>query len=330
MPPSPPVSFRPAGPLGPRPGRPGSPGGPEAEEPGRAARSGPSRGNAGVGDRRPAPPRLPAGPPRLARRAPGPPGRGGGPRGPPGVGAAPTAAPAPPLPPPQMQATSVALSGLLFLAVMSVVQRPLMVSDRTDPATLARSRRLEKLSLRSPGGGGRVSGWILSNLANLGVLGLFLLFEVLRQNLRHGASSDPGSEEEEEEGPGAPDDGFLERCLEASPRVGPATCEFAESFVDDLLESCRALSRRRELLRLEDCLGLGPAFERRGPPRDPPELRVLVPVPPPRGEAFLPEPPPPPPARPRSGRIAVGPECPCERRKAPGGRAVPGAAAGGH
>ncbi|XP_038615685.1 inositol 1,4,5-trisphosphate receptor-interacting protein-like 1 [Tachyglossus aculeatus] len=287
-----------------------------------------------------------------------------------------------------MRTASMALVGLLFLAVMAIVQRPLMVSDRLDVDTLARCRRLEKLSNREmrrlerefeerrrplpppPGGApgmpgkdgggaggraprtgdraGKVSGWILSNLGNLGLLGLFLLFEVVRQNLQHGASFDAGSsdeddgeEEDDDDGRGGEVEaaaateprlpeglgswlgdlpssealaGFLEQRLEASSRVRPGTCEFVESFVDDLLDACRGLAGREALLQLEDCLGLGAAYERWGPLRGPPRLRVLVPLLPPPGRALVPEPR----VRPGAGRVAVGPECQCERREVPG------------
>nr|XP_021512784.1 inositol 1,4,5-trisphosphate receptor-interacting protein-like 1 isoform X3 [Meriones unguiculatus] len=143
--------------------------------------------------------------------------------------------------------TSMAVISLLFLAVMYVVHHPLMVSDRMDLDTLARSRQLEKrLSeemrhletefeerrraaeqrqkaenfwrgdkpsedelvlgkkdmgwpFQASGQNGGPLGWMLGNLWNVGLFCLFLIFELLRQNMQHEPAFDSSSEEEEEE-----------------------------------------------------------------------------------------------------------------------------------
>lgn len=140
---------------------------------------------------------------------------------------------------------SMAVISLLFLAVMYVVHHPLMVSDRMDLDTLARSRQLEKRMseemrllemefeerkqaaeqkqkaenfwrgdtssdqlvlgkkdtgwpLQADGQEGPL-GWVLGNLWNTGLFCLFLIFELLRQNMQQEPAFDSSSEEEEEE-----------------------------------------------------------------------------------------------------------------------------------
>ncbi|XP_069773863.1 inositol 1,4,5-trisphosphate receptor-interacting protein-like [Narcine bancroftii] len=55
------------------------------------------------------------------------------------------------------------------------------------------------------------------------------------------------------------------------------TCEFVESFVDNLLEACRNLCQWDTGLILEDCVGIGSQFEKWGC-KMPPVYDILVPI----------------------------------------------------
>ncbi|XP_004704526.1 inositol 1,4,5-trisphosphate receptor-interacting protein-like 1 [Echinops telfairi] len=241
-----------------------------------------------------------------------------------------------------------AVISLLFLAVLYVVHHPLMVSDRMDLDTLARSRQLEKrmseemrqlekefeerkraaeqkqkaenlwrgepasdqLVLGEKGLGWQFQadgqegplGWLLGNLWNAGLFCLFLLFELLRQNMQHEPAFDSSSDEEEAEVRVVPVTScswftdfpsrealadFYEHYVQNAIQDLPSTCEFVESFVDDLVEACRILSHREAHLQFEDCLGLGAAFEKWGTLHETQTFHVLVPVTPPQGSIFV-------------------------------------------
>ncbi|XP_076989880.1 inositol 1,4,5-trisphosphate receptor-interacting protein-like 1 isoform X2 [Tamandua tetradactyla] len=268
-----------------------------------------------------------------------------------------------------------AVISLLFLAVMYVVHHPLLVSDRMDLDTLARSRQLEKrmsqemrqLELefearrraaeekqkaedfwrgdtsrdelvlgkkatgwpfRDEGQEGPL-GWLLGNLWNTGLFCLFLLFELLRQSMQHEPAFDSSSDDEEEEVrvvPSSPCDwlsgfppqealeSFYEQHVQSVTRDLPYTCEFVESFVDDLVEACRVLSRQEAHPQLEDCLGIGAAFEKWGTLRDTRRFDILVPMAPPQGTVFILE------MRDqaqghRCGSVLLESECVCKREK---------------
>ncbi|XP_037662792.1 inositol 1,4,5-trisphosphate receptor-interacting protein-like 1 [Choloepus didactylus] len=233
-----------------------------------------------------------------------------------------------------------AVISLLFLAVMYVVHHPLLVSDRMDLDTLARSRQLEKrmsqemrqlelefearkraaeqkqkaesfwrgdvsgdqlvLGRKEEGQEGPL-GWLLGNLWSAGLFCLFLLFELLRQTMQHEPAFDSSSDEEEEVRvvplpscgwlTGFPSqetlESFYEHYVQNVTRDLPCTCEFVESFVDDLIEACRVLSRREAHPQLEDCLGIGAAFEKWGTLQDTQKFDILVPIVPPQGTMFI-------------------------------------------
>ncbi|XP_067560384.1 inositol 1,4,5-trisphosphate receptor-interacting protein-like 1 isoform X4 [Pseudorca crassidens] len=224
---------------------------------------------------------------------------------------------------PTMQRPPMAVISLLFLAVMYVVHHPLMVSDRMDLDTLARSRQLEKrmseemrqLELEFeerkraaeeqqkaenfwrgdtssdqlvPGKKDRGRpfqadghegplGWMLGNLWNAGLFCFFLIFELLRQNMQHEPAFDSSSDDETEEvrvvpvtsynwftdfPPREALESFHKHQIQNVTRDLPCTCEFVESFVDDLIKACQgtmfalemrdlALGRRCGRVRVE-------------------------------------------------------------------------------
>ncbi|XP_074065329.1 inositol 1,4,5-trisphosphate receptor-interacting protein-like 1 [Macrotis lagotis] len=174
-------------------------------------------------------------------------------------------------------------------------------------------------------------GWLTGNLWNAGLFGLFLLFEIFRQNMQHEPAFDSSSDEEEEETieeivttsnswtsdfPQQPDlDSFFERHLQNTTRDLPSTCEFVESFVDDLMEACQMLSRRDAHPQLEDCLGIGPAFEKWGIGQDAHRFEVLVPLSAPQSNSFHVEMRAPASDSLRYGQVVVESECMCKREK---------------
>ncbi|XP_055980413.1 inositol 1,4,5-trisphosphate receptor-interacting protein-like 1 [Sorex fumeus] len=267
-----------------------------------------------------------------------------------------------------------AVISLLFLAVMYVVHHPLMVSDRMDLDTLARSRQLEKrmseemrqlemefeerrrdaeqkqkaekfwrgdrddeelvlgkkdtgwlFQANRPG----PMGWMLGNLWNAGLFCLFLIFELVRQNMQHEPAYESSSDEEEEEMrlvpvtssnwlAGFPSrdtlESFYKHRIHNAIRDLPCTCEFVESFVDDLIEACRMLGRREAHPHLEDCLGIGAAFEKWGTVHDTQAFDILVPIAPPQGMMFVLEMRDPALGR-RCGSVLVESECVCKHEK---------------
>lgn len=268
-----------------------------------------------------------------------------------------------------------AVISLLFLAVMYVVHHPLLVSDRMDLDTLARSRQLEKRMSEKmrhlemefeerrkvaeqikkvenfwrgdTSGDQLILGkkdtewpfeaasqegpltWMLGNLWNAGLFCIFLIFEVLRQNIQHEPAFDSSSEDEEEEVRLVPVtsynwltdfpsrealESFYKYRVQNAIRDLPCTCEFVESFVDDLLKACRVLSRRDTRLQLEDCLGIGAAFEKWGTLQETQKFDVLVPIIPPQGTMFVLEMRDPALGR-RCGCVLVESECMCKREK---------------
>ncbi|CAK6435379.1 unnamed protein product [Pipistrellus nathusii] len=273
-----------------------------------------------------------------------------------------------------------AVLSLLFLAVMYVVHHPLMVSERMDLDTLARSRQLEKRMseemrqlemefeerkrvadqkqkvenfwrgdtssdqlvlgrkdmgwpFQDEGQEGPLS-WMLGNLWNAGLFCLFLIFELLRQNMQHEPAFDSSSDEEEEEVRVVPAtsynwltdfpsqealESFYKYYVQNAIRDLPSTCEFVESFVDDLIEACRALNRQvvspqEARPQLEDCLGIGAAFEKWGTLHETQKFDILVPIVPPQGSTFVLEMRDPSLGR-RCGSVLVESECVCKREK---------------
>ncbi|XP_049640799.1 inositol 1,4,5-trisphosphate receptor-interacting protein-like 1 [Suncus etruscus] len=266
-----------------------------------------------------------------------------------------------------------AVISLLFLAVMYVVHHPLMVSDRMDLDTLARSRQLQKrmseemrhlemefeerkraaeekqkaenfwkgdpdaeelvLGKKDTGWLFQSSwpgplGWMLGNLWNAGLFCLFLIFELLRQNMQHEPAYDSSSDEEEEICvvpvtsskwlAGFPSRDTLEAFhkvhVQNAIRDLPCTCEFVESFVDDLTKACRVLSRREAYPQLEECMGIGAAFEKWGTVGETQQFDVLVPIVPPQGTMFVLEMRDPALGR-RCGSVLVESECMCKHEK---------------
>ncbi|XP_054977736.1 inositol 1,4,5-trisphosphate receptor-interacting protein-like 1 [Sorex araneus] len=267
-----------------------------------------------------------------------------------------------------------AVISLLFLAVMYVVHHPLMVSDRMDLDTLARSRQLEKrmseemrqlemefeerrrdaeqkqkaekfwrgdhdeeelvlgkkdmgwlFQANRPG----PLGWMLGNLWNAGLFCLFLIFELVRQNMQHEPAYDSSSDEEEEEVrlvpvtssnwlAGFPSrdtlESFYKHRVQNAIRDLPCTCEFVESFVDDLIEACRVVGRREAHPQLEDCLGIGAAFEKWGTVHETQAFDILVPIAPPQGTVFVLEMRDPALGH-RCGSVLVESECACKHEK---------------
>ncbi|XP_072490885.1 inositol 1,4,5-trisphosphate receptor-interacting protein-like 1 [Notamacropus eugenii] len=173
-------------------------------------------------------------------------------------------------------------------------------------------------------------GWMLGNLWNAGLFGLFLLFELFRQNMQHEPAFDSSSDEEEEDTVGETVttcswlsdfpkqedlDFFFEQNLQNTTRDLPSTCEFVESFVDDLIEACQVLGRREIHPQLEDCLGVGPAFEKWGVGQDAHRFEVLVPLSAPQSNSFHLEMRAPESGLLRCGRVLVESECVCKREK---------------
>ncbi|KAM6177917.1 inositol 1,4,5-trisphosphate receptor-interacting protein-like 1 [Rhynchocyon petersi] len=172
-------------------------------------------------------------------------------------------------------------------------------------------------------------GWMLGNLWNAGLFCLFLLFELLRQNMQHEPAFDTSSDEEEAEvrvvpvtscswftdfPSGAALNSFYEHCVQNATRDLPSTCEFVESFVDNLIEACRMLSRQEAHLQFEDCLGLGAAFEKWGTYQETQKFNVLVPIVPPQGWVFVLEMRDPALGQ-HCGRVLVELECMCKCEK---------------
>ncbi|KFO27346.1 inositol 1,4,5-trisphosphate receptor-interacting protein-like 1 isoform X1 [Fukomys damarensis] len=277
-------------------------------------------------------------------------------------------------PPPADAEAYMAVISLLFLAVMYVVHHPLMVSDRMDLDTLARSRQLEKrlseemrqldiefeerkraaeqkqkaqdfwrgdvskdqlvLGKKDRGWPFQAAGqegpldWMLGNLWNAGLVCLFLIFELLRQNMQHEPAFDSSSDEEEEvqvvsalssnwltDFPSQETlESFYKRHIQNAIRDLSGTCEFVESFVDDLIEACRMLSRPEAHLQLEDCLGIGALFEKCGILHKTQKFDVLVPIVPPQGTIFVLEMRDPALGH-RCGNVLVESECVCKREK---------------
>lgn len=113
-------------------------------------------------------------------------------------------------------------------------------------------------------------GWYFWSALSLVI---FLTIEVCRQDFM-GSSPSRGSAHGDEEGLSEgpvltkalfPDKGvlssFYERCIRASAQDARRTCEFVEGFADDLLEALRSSSDRDADMEVEDCLGVGSAFE---------------------------------------------------------------------
>ncbi|XP_024599832.1 inositol 1,4,5-trisphosphate receptor-interacting protein-like 1 isoform X4 [Neophocaena asiaeorientalis asiaeorientalis] len=218
-----------------------------------------------------------------------------------------------------MQRPPMAVISLLFLAVMYVVHHPLMVSDRMDLDTLARSRQLEK----------RMSEEMRQ---------LELEFEERKraaeeqqkaENFWRGDTSSDHSDDETEEVRVVPVtsynwftdfpprevlESFHKHHIQNITRDLPCTCEFVESFVDDLIKASQVLSRREAHPQLEDCLGIGAAFEKWGTLHETQKFDILVPIVPPQGTMFALE------MRDlalgrRCGRVRVESECVCKREK---------------
>ncbi|XP_012875155.1 PREDICTED: inositol 1,4,5-trisphosphate receptor-interacting protein-like 1 [Dipodomys ordii] len=267
-----------------------------------------------------------------------------------------------------------AVISLLFLAVMYVVHHPLMVSDRMDLDTLARSRQLEKRMseemrhlvtefeerkraaeqkqraenfwrgdtssdqlvlgkkdrwpFQAEGKEGPL-GWMLGNLWNVGLFCLFLIFELLRQNMQHEPGFESSSDDEEEEVRIVPVtsynwltdfpsqealESFYKHYVQNAIRDLPCTCEFVESFVDDLIEACRVLTRQEAHPQLEDCLGIGAAFEKWGTLHETRKFDILVPIVPPQGMTFILEMRDPALGH-RCGCVRLESECMCKREK---------------
>uniref|UniRef100_A0ABM5EQ82 Inositol 1,4,5-trisphosphate receptor-interacting protein-like 1 n=1 Tax=Pogona vitticeps TaxID=103695 RepID=A0ABM5EQ82_9SAUR len=94
-----------------------------------------------------------------------------------------------------------------------------------------------------------------------------------------------------------------------------STCDFVTSFVDRLLEACRrALPDQNALPLLENCIGVGSAFEGWHTQLSK-TYTVLVPVLPPRGRSFQIETSDPEGTLSRHGRILVKMECTCKRER---------------
>ncbi|GCB63570.1 hypothetical protein scyTo_0004445, partial [Scyliorhinus torazame] len=132
------------------------------------------------------------------------------------------------------------------------------------------------------------------NTWNILLMVTILFLELWRQDTWPHIPQDYNSEEEEEgekenEFPqriynnilNIPDkyvlDQFYNACIQNVSQEPMQTCEFVESFVDNLLEACRNVCQWDSELILEDCVGIGSQFEKWGC-KTPSVYDILVPI----------------------------------------------------
>ncbi|XP_026570929.1 inositol 1,4,5-trisphosphate receptor-interacting protein-like 1 [Pseudonaja textilis] len=209
---------------------------------------------------------------------------------------------------------------LLFLAALALIHHPLLVNDVTDLTTLNRLQEHEKRLTTEMGhlqvemdqknwnwdlkqnreqwaaedldtAGGTWDGWPYVGLV------IVILFGCCRRTVARepsdesstdGSSTTTNGEDDFEDTDPEPEDyeskqKLLEAFYEQHIETGDISslCDFVEMLVNDLLEE----SRGQNMLLLENCIGVGSAFEGWSTEVSK-TFRVLVPILPPKGHSF--------------------------------------------
>ncbi|XP_044273380.1 inositol 1,4,5-trisphosphate receptor-interacting protein-like 1 [Varanus komodoensis] len=247
------------------------------------------------------------------------------------------------------------LGALLFLAVVTLVHRPLMVSDYTDLATLHRLQEHEKLLEKEMGHlqeefdqedwnwASRAcrEDWVPTDLTPedvtwdgwpyVGVV-ILLLFGCCRHSMEKEPSDDSSvdssstcSSEDFDDTENELDadepkqrrlQAFYDHYIKADMSDLAAMCSFVECFVNDLLEACRnALPSPNTLLLLENCIGVNSAFEGWHAMKECHPFSVLVPVLPPKGHSLHIKTSDSEGAPRKHGHVKVDLECVCKRER---------------
>ncbi|XP_063167520.1 inositol 1,4,5-trisphosphate receptor-interacting protein-like 1 [Candoia aspera] len=247
-----------------------------------------------------------------------------------------------------------AIGPLIFLAVVALVHHPLMVSDINDSATRDRLREREVRLTREMGllqveldqenwdwdpgqsqeqwssgertpEGGTWDGWPYVGLV------LLLLFGCCRRTTEQepGYASSTDSSSSSSEGDEDTDlepayydskrrllEDFYYHRVETEGSGMSSLCDFVEAFVNNLLEGSRnALPSQNTLPLLENCIGVGSAFEGWPVEKVSKAFSVLVPISPPKGHSFHTETSDSQDAPSKHGHISVERDCVCKREK---------------
>ncbi|XP_029139094.1 inositol 1,4,5-trisphosphate receptor-interacting protein-like 1 [Protobothrops mucrosquamatus] len=243
-----------------------------------------------------------------------------------------------------------AIVPLLFLAALALVHHPLLVNDITDLATLNRLQEHETRLTTEMGrlqvemdqknwnwdlkqnreqwitedveaGGGTWDGWPYVGLV------IILLFGCCRRTAEKEPNDDSSTDssstttngEDFEDTDQEPEDyqskqklleAFYEQQIETGTGDMPSLCDFVEMLVNDLIEE----SRNQNLLLLENCIGVGSAFEGWSTEASK-TFCILVPILPPKGHSFHIETSDSEGAPGKHGHILVEAECLCKRER---------------
>ncbi|KAL8181699.1 UNVERIFIED_CONTAM: hypothetical protein K2H54_021890 [Gekko kuhli] len=239
---------------------------------------------------------------------------------------------------------------LIFLAVLTVVHQPLMVSDHTDLATLNRlqdheermNQEMELLQTEF-----EQKGWTLEllqtpnvsvmtdqpmddetwDVQHYAILLFFLMCYMYSLEEEPSDDSDTSSSTngEEEEDPDMESEtsgnrqkileAFCDRHTDVDTSDLTHMCDFVESFVNDLLEACQNdLPYQNTLPLLANCIGVDSAFEGWHTQQSK-AFSVLVPVVPPKGHSFHLETSGSEGTSSKHGHILVEMECVCKRER---------------
>ncbi|XP_060106969.1 inositol 1,4,5-trisphosphate receptor-interacting protein-like 1 [Heteronotia binoei] len=242
---------------------------------------------------------------------------------------------------------------LIFLAALTLVHHPLMVSDHTDFATLTRiqdhekrmKQQMEQLQTEFD-----QKGWTLELLQTPKerittdqpiddetwdvwhyVIALFFLVsyiytpekELYDDSITDTTSSTNGDDVDDDTDMEIETCGNSQQVLEAffdqhtHMDTSDLTdmCDFVVSFVNRLLEACRNdLPYQNTLPLFEDCIGVGSAFEGWHTQQSE-AFSILVPVLPPKGHSFQLETSDPEGTTNKHGHVLVETECMCKREK---------------
>ncbi|XP_061448480.1 inositol 1,4,5-trisphosphate receptor-interacting protein-like 1 [Rhineura floridana] len=248
-----------------------------------------------------------------------------------------------------------ALGPLIFLAVVALVHHPLMVSDHTDSATLDRLQEHEKLMKKEMGHletefDQKGWSWIPSRrredlvTTDLGAedgtwdgwhyvgLVILILFGCCRHTIEKEPSYDSSTDssstttsEDYDDMDMEPEcdkprqqmlETFYDQHVDVETSDLTRMCDFVETFVNDLLETCRkVLPYQNTLPLLENCIGVDSAFEGWHTQKGSKTFSVLVPVLPPKGHSFHIETTDSEDAPSKHGHILVEMECMCKRER---------------
>uniref|UniRef100_A0A8D0DPP4 ITPRIP like 1 n=1 Tax=Salvator merianae TaxID=96440 RepID=A0A8D0DPP4_SALMN len=248
-----------------------------------------------------------------------------------------------------------ALGPLIFMAVLALVHHPLMVNDHTDVATLKRLQEQEEVLQKEMGHlqteleqkgwnwdpGRSREDWVTPDLApedgtwdgwHYVALVILILFGCCRHTVEkeptYDSSTDSSSttstedyddtdlESDHYEAQQNPLEVFYDKHIQTAAGDLGSMCDFVEAFVNDLLEACRnALPYQNTLPLLENCIGVGSAFEGWHVQKGPQAFSVLVPMVPPKGHSFDIETNDSEGAPSKHGHILVETECLCKRER---------------